>query len=286
MRKHEQNHLKQVPGGYEGVVYRYKLNAPGDEKDGWSYIGVTPEEELRRKMWNNPNNDYAGSKIANARKQYGLKNFSYSVLETLTDSDVDELENKLELKEAEYIEKYDSYLHGFNGNKGGCGRVEISRDEIKRTQAKRKDFHHTEATKIRISATLKGRTVSDEVKAKISKGNKGKKRTLEQRKAESARLKGIEPKAASEGARKWREANPGGYWKNHKLSDEAKANMKAAQQARGISIEATEPDGTQRDFNTLLDAAKYYKINVGSVGYSVEHGSTTRDGFKFKKKIA
>ena len=279
MRKHKQSHLKHVPGGYEGVVYRYKLNAPGDEKDGWSYIGATPEEELRRKKWNNPNNNYAGSKIANARKEYGLKNFSYSILETLTNPDVDELEKNLELKEGEYIEKYDSYLNGFNGNKGSYGRVKKSKDD-------HKDFHHTEATKQRISASLKGHTVSEATRAKISIGNKGKKRTPEQRKAASERLKGIEPKAASEGARKWREANGGGYWKDYKLSDEAKANMKAAQQARGIPVIATEPDGTQRDFNTLLDAAKYYEINVGSVEYSVDHGSTTRNKLKFKKKKA
>lgn len=35
--------------------------------------------------------------------------------------------------------------------------------------------------------------------------------------AQSQRMKGMEPKAASEAAKKWRESNGGGYWSAHKI---------------------------------------------------------------------
>lgn len=57
-------------------------------------------------------------------------------------------------------------------------------------------------------------------------------------------MEGIEPKAASEGAKKWRETHGGGYWGSHKIPDNARANMKLAQQKRGKAVRAFAPDGT------------------------------------------
>lgn len=80
----------------------------------------------------------------------------------------------------------------------------------------------------------KQRVVSEETKAKISVSNKGKTRTAEQKRASSERLKGKVPEAANEGAKKWHKKNGGSYWKGKKMSDEAKAYMKAAQQKRAM----------------------------------------------------
>ena len=148
-KRYDKNHLRWVDGkGWEGVVYKYTLNKPGDPKDGWSYIGETPEETVRRSKWEIAENKYAGQKIATARETFGIKMFSYTVLETLYDPDIDKLVEKLEKREAHYISKYDSYKHGFNSNKGGTGRKgqKISQEEIDRRNEARGDFHHTDAT--------------------------------------------------------------------------------------------------------------------------------------------
>ena len=90
MKKHDKKHLeKNEKGEYVGVVYMYSLRKPGDEKDGWKYIGVTPEEKQRKRMWENPKNAYAGAKIEDARKKYGVKCFTYTVLEKNCDVDLE-----------------------------------------------------------------------------------------------------------------------------------------------------------------------------------------------------
>lgn len=289
--KYDKKHLTWIGGkGWKGVVYTYTLNAPNDEKNGWKYVGCTPEEELRKRKWNQVKNPYAGEKIADARKKYGISNFDYAVLETLYDPDIDKLVSLLEQREAYYIEKFDSFHNGFNGNKGGLGRkgIKQSKSEIaKRTLTHKKNgYHPSEETKRKLAAASSKRKKSAEERKKISEGNKGKKRTPEMRAAESKRLKGITPTAATEGAKKWVVANGGGYWKNHTLPDSARENMKAAQQKRGTKTRVHYSDGTTQDFNTMLDAAKACGILVGSVTNSIKHGAVVRKIGGWFEKIA
>lgn len=280
-RKYAKNNLTWTDGkGWEGVVYKYTLHKPGDDKDGWVYIGCTPEEGMRRSKWNQKNNAYGGKKIAAARKQYGKDCFDYLVIETHYDQDIDKLVELLESRESYYIKENNSIEKGFNGNTGGTGRtgMKLSDEENQRRNATRKKngFHHTDESKKKIGEKSKNRKKSDEEKQKISESNKGKKRTEEQKTAQSERLKGIEPKAATEGAKNWVKQNGGGYWKNHQISAQGKVNMKAAQQARGTKVKATFKDKTTKTFPTMLDASKECGCNAGSVKYSIEHNSYCR----------
>ncbi len=56
-------------------------------------------------------------KIYNAMNKYGKENFMCEILED--NVPIDELNNK----EIYYIEKYDSFINGYNSTKGGDGRV-------------------------------------------------------------------------------------------------------------------------------------------------------------------
>ena len=278
-RKYVKKNLTWADGkGWEGVVYKYTLKKPGDTKDGWVYIGCTPEEGVRRSKWNQKNNAYGGKKIAAARKQYGKDCFDYKVIETHYDQDIDKLVEKLESRESHYIQEYNSIENGFNGNSGGTGRkgIKESDEEIQRRNTTRKEngFHHTDEAKKKIGEKSRNRKKSDEEKQKISAANKGKKRTDEQRKAQSERMKGVEPKAATEGAKKWVEQNGGSYWKGKNLPEETRIKVVANNRARGTRVRAIEKEtGEKREFETELDAAKHYGLNVGSVDYSVKHGN-------------
>ena len=119
----------------------------------------------------------------------------------------------------------------------------------------------------------------------IDSRNKGKKRTAEQRRAESERLKGIEPKAATKASKVWREKNGGSYWKNHPIPAEAKLHMKEAQQKRGIKVKVEYNDGRIDTFNTMLDAATELGIGVGSVSHYINAGKGNwhKKGFKIEK---
>lgn len=123
-RKYAKKNLTWTDGkGWEGVVYKYTLHKPGDDKDGWVYIGCTPEEGMRRSKWNQKNNAYGGKKIAAARKQYGKDCFDYLVIETHYDQDIDKLVELLESRESYYIKENNSIEKGFNVNSGGTGRT-------------------------------------------------------------------------------------------------------------------------------------------------------------------
>jgi group I intron endonuclease len=283
-RKHfERDKVGQI----RGVVYRYVNQTDGEEKD-WSYVGNTMNEKIRRQSWNNKSNQsYGGEKINAARQKYGVKGFSYEVLEEIFDADEGALQKKLDEKEAEYVEKYDSIEHGYNTSRGGTGNNGVNFSKTHRANIGKagKGRKHTEETKKQISNKLKGHNVSDEAKQKISSGNKGKKRTAEQNAAQSKRMKGKIPETATKGAKEWVTKNGGGYWKNHKLSDEAKKNMKQAQQKRGTKVRVIYKDGTVKDFATMLDCANELGVGVGSIHYYLNAGlgHYHKNGFKLER---
>lgn len=267
---------------YEGVVYRYINTAEGDEY-GWSYVGTTMNEKARRSNWNKKNNkNYGGAKINEARQRFGLGNFKYEVLERITSENEEDLLKQLEEKEAYYITLYNSINNGYNTSAGGTGNKGVNFSATHRANigAASKGRIHSDVTKQKISDKMKGRKVKDSTKAKISAGNKGKKRSPAQNAAQSKRMKGQTPIAATAGAKAWVANNGGGYWKNHTISDAAKANMKAAQHRRARKIKAIYSDGSEKIYDTMLDAAKSNGLNVGSVSYLTKHG-----GYSKKEKI-
>lgn len=272
-----------VDGNVKGVVYRYVNIFEGDEY-GWCYVGDTDNEKSRRNSWKNHSNQrYAGKKLNDARNKYGLESFRYEVLETIFAPE-DEIMKKLDELEAYYIEKYDSIRHGYNTSKGGTGQkgVAFSADHRNKISQNHRKTQAQEA-KDKISSSNKGHVVSEATRAKISQGNRGKKRTDIQKQAQSERMKGKAPEKATAAAKEWIKQNGGGYWGNHVLSASAKQNMKAAQQKRGKDVIAIYPDGTEKTFTTMLDAANACKMNVGSVAYAAKKSNRTcRNGMKFR----
>ena len=277
--------IKFIP--FRGVVYMYTYQGNGKEH-GKSYVGETMNDKARRRNWKNLNDKYANEKLNEAKRRLGIKDWTYHELEVITDCyDLDELKTKLFSLEGDYIEKYDTINNGYNVSKSGTGNkgVNFSTSHRQKIGAASKGRTHTAATKQKISAANLGRTQSDATKQKISQGNTGKKRTPQMRKAQSNRMKGIEPKAASEGAKKWRETHGGGYWGSHKIPDSAKANMKLAQQKRGIAVRAIAPNGTWQDFNTMSDAAQALDMGVGSIANNLKSKGVCNNGYRFKTTV-
>ena len=274
-------------GQIRGVIYRYINQSEGEEK-GFSYVGSTMNEKTRRYSWNNHGNkSYGGEKINAARVKFGIESFTYEMLEEICDADVITLQKQLDEREAYYVQHFNSINHGYNTSKGGTGNNGVNLSPTHRANIGKASMgrKHSEATKKKIVAKLKGHSVSDDTKRKISEGNKGKTRTADQRRAESERLKGMEPKAATKGAKLWVINNGGGYWKNHPLTPEAKQHMKEAQQNRGIKVRVEYSDGRVKIYNTMLDAATELKIGVGSVHYYINagNGNWHKNGFKIEK---
>lgn len=268
-------------GKFRGVIYCRTHKASGKP-----YVGETDNEKIRIRSWDNKGSkSYGGTKIMKARQDYGIGPdiWDYKVLEEFIMDSHEELVKTLLSRQTYWITEKDAVENGFNGSYGdgmlGMTHTAESRNKISQNHR----TYQSDETKQKLSQVMKGRTVSSATRAKLSAGNTGKKRTPAQRQAESARLKGKIPQAATDGAKEWVKQNGGGYWKNHKLSEEAKANMKAAQQKRGQRIKAEFPDGHIEFFNTMLDAANGTGHLVGSVYYSVMNGNLTKRNYKFTK---
>lgn len=272
-------------GMYVGVVYRYINMVEGDEF-GWCYVGNTTDEKHRRYSWNNHGNkNYGGKKINDARKKFGLENFTYEILERVEAATVEELKTMLDEKEAAYIEKFNSTVQGYNRSKGGSGnRGGISEEHRKNIGKASTGRVYSKERNAKISASLTGHDVTEETKAKISKSKTGKKHSAEENKAQSDRMKGKRPEHLIEGNKRWREN--GGSLKGYKQTEVALLHIKEAQQANGTKVKVTYTDGTVKMFPTMLDTATEFGCNVGSIDYYVNKSKThirEEDGCKFEK---
>lgn len=102
----------------KGIIYKWTCNV-----NGKSYIGQTTNEKQREKEFLSENKTYAGEKINNARKKYGLSNdiWTKTVLKRLwcKDGKENELRERLNYWEKYYVKLYDSINNGYNITNGG-----------------------------------------------------------------------------------------------------------------------------------------------------------------------
>lgn len=75
------------------------------------------------------------------------------------------------------------------------------------------------------------------------------------------------------------------YWSAHKIPDSVKANMKKAQQKRGKAVRAVAPDGSWKDYNTMLDAVTEHGMNAGSIANNLKSKGVCNNGYRFKTTV-
>lgn len=114
----------------KGLIYIYI------SPSGKTYVGQTINERERRYSFLNINERYSGIKFEAARKKYKPENFIYEIIFEDWFSSNDEAKNVLDEMEKYYIELYDSYNNGYNGNLGGSSNI---------------GYKHSEETKLKFS---------------------------------------------------------------------------------------------------------------------------------------
>jgi len=101
----------------KGIIYKWTCNVSGK-----SYIGQTVNEKRREKDFLTEGS-YAGEKINNARKKYGLSEdvWTKEVLKRLwcKDGKENELRERLNFWERYYVELFDTFKNGYNSTNGG-----------------------------------------------------------------------------------------------------------------------------------------------------------------------
>ncbi|MBR1378758.1 MAG: hypothetical protein IJ557_06500 [Bacteroidaceae bacterium] len=277
---------------FEGCVYCRKLVAEaaiGTADYLKMYVGKTIDMKTRDRNWREEKSPrYGGKKIQYARTTYGVSDDCWEtvILEKVFAETKDELKIKLKEAETKWIRQLDTVAKGFNGSYGD-GNLGIEHN----AERKRKDSiastgrRKTEEQKAHLSKVMMGHPVSEKTRQLISKGNTGKKRTEAMNKAQSERMKGIEPKAATEGAEKWRKENGGSFWKGKQMPPESVEKMKLYQQAHGTKVLCHYPDGSQKEFSTMLDCEKATGVKAGSILNNLRTNGKgrTRDGYWFER---
>lgn len=109
---------KNAAGLYEFTAYYYRNKITGKY-----YCGVTLHPGNRKSIWKGLTFKYAGKKLNDARKMYGVGEdvWEYWNL-TITAASVNDLIKDMDYLEAYLIAFYDSYHNGYNSNAGGLGR--------------------------------------------------------------------------------------------------------------------------------------------------------------------
>ena len=109
---------KNAAGLYEFTAYTLK-----NKYTLKYYCGITVHPGNRKSVWKGLTNKYAGKKINDARKKYGVGEDAWEYWEkTITAATKDELIKEMDYTEVYLIAFYNSYYDGYNSNKGGLGR--------------------------------------------------------------------------------------------------------------------------------------------------------------------
>ena len=275
---------KNKNGMYEGIVYVRKLNYPGSSEDGYAYVGCTMDEATRKCKWDNPNtSNYGGRKICEAREKYGVKAFSYAVLERHQHSDRDQLRKELEEREAAFIKYYDSVKHGFNESHGGTGfngmkKTQAMIDKGVATRKANGNYSPSQATRAKISQANRGRHHSAATKAKISAGNKGKVRSAAVRQNLRQRMLGNVPSAATR--QKLSQSHMG---KTFTMSAQGLANVRAARKKMRKPVTVVDStDGTETHCSSYTEAAQLINCNPGSIGSALKTKGLIKNRYRIK----
>ena len=165
------------PKSFTGIIYKYT-----NKVNGMMYIGQTMHARNRRKYHKNGFNSFPEYPFYKAINKYGWENFDYEILYKKHYLTREDAEFDLNLWEVHYISLYDSYIHGYNQDRGGTCHLGHSPSE-KTRQIMRERFSgeknpffgktHTEETRAILRGKQKGKTLSIETRRKISEKTRG-----------------------------------------------------------------------------------------------------------------
>lgn len=139
----------------KGIIYKWTCNVSGK-----SYIGQTVNEKRREKDFLTEGS-YAGEKIDNARKKYGLSEdvWTKEVLKRLwcKDGKENELRERLNFWERYYVELFDTFKNGYNSTNGGdCDFSEEVIAEMRKRSKERWNILSNENKEVLIKKSKEG----------------------------------------------------------------------------------------------------------------------------------
>lgn len=147
-----------------GFIYKYenKLNHK-------VYIGQTTDL-VNRKASHRYKSTFIVNKFYNAVRKYDWDSFDFDILAQVEEDTLENITNTLDALEEQFIEKYDSFNHGYNSTAGGHSyRGKIVSEEFREYCRNRV---YSDETRKKMSDGRKGIIVSEETRKKLSENAK------------------------------------------------------------------------------------------------------------------
>lgn len=150
---------------YKGYIYRHWIVNDKDVEQ--SYIGQVYNRTPQQR-WGKDGNGYKPKKgdepthFYNAIQAYGWDNFNHKVLFSIECETLEELKFWLDEWEKYYIEKYDSFKHGYNSTTGGSNGIRCEETRKKQSKTRQKvlsnpdHYLHSNEFKTKMSEVTKG----------------------------------------------------------------------------------------------------------------------------------
>lgn len=249
--------LKELeqPKMYCGIIYKYT-----NLINGKIYVGQTINEEKRKKYRISCVNSKRSNIqiVEKAIRKYGYENFKYDILEKHYYSSLEDMYNSLDILEIYYIDKYESYIKGYNETKGGEGS---------------KGYKHSQNTKNKIGKAHKGKIIPEWHRKRISEKNSGRKLTEEH-------IKQISIKNSGKHFSKEHRDKISKGRKGIIISEETRKKMS---EARKIPINQYSLDGIFiRQFGSIKEAAEYINGDSRHICRSLKNFKFTHKGYRWK----
>lgn len=250
--------------------YVYKHTCPNEK----IYIGITKQQPIKRWGYNG----YGYRKNAlfyRAIKKYGWSNIKHEILyESLS-------KEEAEQKEIELIQKYKSNQpqYGYNVANGGNTTGTVSEATKKKISKTLKGFEFSDERRKNISINTRKAMANPEIRKKISEANKGRTGwnkgialSEETKKKMSESRKGNIP---------WNKGKKGLQKHTEEWKTQASLRMKKIMKEKQIPIICVE---TEEIFESQCEASKTKNINQGNINSCLNGKRNVAGGYHWKYK--
>lgn len=256
----------------KGIIYKWTCNV-----NGKSYIGQTINEKKREKSFLTEGESYAGEKINNARKKYGVSEGTWTktVLKRLwcKEGKEDKLKDRLNKWEKYYIEFYNTVNNGYNITDGGDSGYVLPDEVIKKLKHKGKEWWNSLSEERKNEIIGKSNIRYKEWRSSLGekernwyievakKANLGKHNGHSSQNSKSSSLNKLGKKRNEETKRK--------------ISDSLKKRQDASKWMKRVKQYDLDKKTIVNEYNSILEASK----NVGVRSTSFMEGIKRNNGY-------
>lgn len=251
---------------YPGVIY-----AVINQVNGMLYIGQATDWERRKRQY--LRNEHRGqTKLYNATRAYGWKNFLFEIIQ---DNIAEDELNERERHWIDYCHTFDEYdpSFGYNLTSGGDRPIfsQETRGKMSKSRSGEKNpmfgKHHSEKAKTKNAEAHIGKKLTTETKKKMSKARMGNKNVLGRKLSNETKAK-ISKSVSGEKH----------YLFGKHLSNEIKEKLSKANDKNKIPIMCNE---TGIVYESACDAARKLEIHQGNISKCIRGMRKKTGGYTF-----